>query len=158
MKCYVFLREPAGSEYADLIDFCCSLASKMILVVRDPQVDPGHAIRQRLAQLQPYCIKALRACEWPGTILYGDEAEVYWYQITPDLQQCMKELASHLFEWVHPDAPEDPCFFRDDGQVISVTVSHERDAYLMLTEDEFITLEERFPGLATILRKEGEAE
>jgi hypothetical protein len=155
MKCYVFVSEPAGSEYADLIDFCCSLASKMILVVRDPQIRPGDAIRQRLAKLQPYRIEALRSREWPGTILYEDEAAVYWHHVTPGLQQCMKELASHLFEWVHPDAPEDPCFFRDDGQVVLVTISHERDAYLMLTEAEFVALEERFPGLAAILRKEG---
>lgn len=155
MNCYVFVNEPAGSKYADLIDFCCTLASKMILVVRDPQIDPGDAIKQRLAEFQPHRIKALRAREWPGTILYADEAEVYWHHVTPGLQKGMKELASHLFEWVHPDAPEDPCFFRDDDQVVLVTISHERVAYLMLTEAESIALEERFPGLAATLRKEG---
>ena len=52
MKCYVFMSEPAGSAYSELVEFCCLLASKMILVVRDPQIKPGDAIRQKLARLE----------------------------------------------------------------------------------------------------------
>jgi hypothetical protein len=68
----------------------------------------------------------------------------------------MKELASGLFQWVGY-APEDPCFFRADGEVLLVTTSHERDAYLMLSEEEYQGLRLRFPDLASLLHLEGEA-
>jgi hypothetical protein len=68
----------------------------------------------------------------------------------------LKALAGGLFEWVTV-GPEDPCFFRANGQVLLVTTSHERDAYMYLTEAEHETLERDFPNLASRLRVEGGA-
>jgi hypothetical protein len=99
----------------------------------------------------------VRAREWPGTILLADEALVYWHHVAPGPQRVLEELATHLFEWVHPAAPEDPCFFRAHGRVILVTTSHEGDSYLMLTEPEFQALTERAPHVVAILRLEGPA-
>lgn len=157
MNCYIFAIEPMGAAYAELVAFCCLLASKMILIVRDPQKDPGDAIKQKLARLEACRIETVLAREWPGTVLHAHDAAVHWYQVTADLEQGMRELAPRLYAWAHSGgAPEDPCFFRADGQVVLVTVAHEHDAYLMLTESELLLLQERFPNLASLLREEGE--
>jgi hypothetical protein len=124
--------------------------------VRDLERDPGARINEKLARLGPFRIDAVRAREWPGTILLADQALVYSHRVAPGLQQVLQELASHLFEWGHPGAPEDLCFFRNDGSVILVTISHERDAYLLLSEQEFQHLPAKAPHLAVILRFEGE--
>jgi hypothetical protein len=157
MDCYVFTSEPEGAAYAELVEFCCSVASKMILVVRDPEKDSGARIKEKLARLNEFHVEAVRAREWPGTILMGHDALVYSYRVAPGLQQVLQELATRLLEWLHPAAPEDLCFFRADGRVILVTTSHEGDAYLMLTEPEFQALKERAPHVVAILRLEGPA-
>lgn len=156
MNCYVFTTEPDAVAHTELVELCCCLASKFILVVRDPERDPGARIEQKLARLSKHRLETMRAHEWPGTILLGDDALVHWHRVEPGVQRALQELASHLFEWVHPALPEDPCFFRADGRVLLVTTSHERDAYLTLTEHEHRALTERAPAVAAILRLEGD--
>ncbi len=123
----------------------------MILVVRDPHP----SIEVTLSRLHPDFARVERADSWPGTTLYGDHATLYFYFVTPRFRENLKSLAAGLFEWVGLK-PEDPCFFRADGQVLLVTTSHERDAYLLLTEEEHDELQQRFPALASILVEEGQ--
>lgn len=96
----------------------------------------------------------MRADKWPGTILFSEQATVYAYRVSAELAGPVSELESHLFGWLHPDAPEDPCFCRSDGEPFLVTTSHERDAYLLLTNREHAFLAQEFPTLAGLLRKE----
>lgn len=154
MECYVFSMEPAGATYRDLIKFCCSLASKMLLVVRDPDMDPGVKIRSVLTRLAPFLVETVRSNQWPGTELLTDQAMVYGYRVSEDLARLVSEMTTSLFGWLHPNAPEDPCFCRSDGEPLLVTTSHEHDAYLLLTASEHALLEHKFPDLAAMLRKE----
>lgn len=154
MDCYVFSAEPAGAMYRDLIKFCCASASKMLLVVRDPAQEPGAEIRSVLARLQPFLLESVRTNTWPGTILLTDQAMVYSYRASDDLAALLSELMTSLFGWLHPSAPEDPCFCRSDAEPLLVTTSHEQDAYLLLTASEHDVLERRFPSLAAMLAKE----
>ena len=158
MTCYVLTSNPTGAEYESLVEFCCSASVEMILVVREPRTEGDPSLRQTLADLSPHLIRITQTSEWPGTILYEDEADVYRYRVSPSLQLELERMASSLFDWVHPDVPEDPCFFREDGSVLLVTTSHERDAYLLLTDDEYTTVKRRFPVLASLLREEGAPE
>src|SRR5207237_8929750 len=41
-----------------------------------------------------------------------------------------------LYDWVEPRLPEDPCLLRADGILWLVTIAHERDAYMRLSETE----------------------
>jgi hypothetical protein len=154
-NCYVFTTEPEGASYVELVAFCCSLASKMILVKRDPDIGPGAGISEKLAQLSEFQIGVALAREWPGTTLYGHEALIYSYRVAPGLSNVLQVLASHLFAWMHPEAPEDMCFFRESDRVLLVTTSHEADAYLYLSAGEFQNLTTRAPHMAAILRLEG---
>lgn len=154
MECYVFSVEPADTNYRDLIKFCGSIASKMLLVVRDPEKDPGAEILSVLTRLEPYLVESVRTNKWPGTILLTDQATVYCYRVSEGLDALLSELKTSLFGWLHPEAPEDPCFCRSDGEPLLVTTSHEHDAYLLLTASEHALLERQFPDLAATLRKE----
>lgn len=152
MKCLVFMDEPIGPIYCALLDYCCSVAASMMIVVRES----APTIERALAELRPDFLRAERVHEWPGTVLLcGGEATAHWYAVSPRLRENLKALASGLFEWVGAK-PEDPCFFRADGQVLLVTTAHERDAYMLLTEQEHEALVRQFPDLAAILCEEGE--
>jgi hypothetical protein len=155
LECYVFRAEPDGADYADLIEFCCEHSTKMILVVRDPQIDPGSGIKAKLARLEPYLEQVGLAEEWPGTRLLTDKATLFRYRVAPGLQKEVQRMASRLFEWIHPDAPEDVCFLRSEGQALMVTTTHEHDAYLLLAKAEFAILEGRYPHVASLLQREG---
>ncbi|WP_231864420.1 MULTISPECIES: hypothetical protein [Sorangium] len=154
MDCYVFTDEPGGVVYGQLVEFCCMIAPTMLLVVRDPQLDPGDSIKSQLDLLSPFLLDASREKEWPGTVLYADEATVYRYSAGEGLLERMKQQAASLFSWIHPAAPEDPCFLRRSGDVLLVTISHEREAYMLLSEDEMQIARRGFPELASILQKE----
>jgi hypothetical protein len=124
----------------------------MMFVVQEPHP----SIDQKLDHFRSDLINEERLHEWPGTILlHRGEATAYWHTVTPRLQQTLKAQAGRLFEWVGY-MPEDPCFFRANGQVLLGTTSHERDAYLILTDEEQVMIQQSFPALAAILREEGE--
>jgi hypothetical protein len=156
VNCYVLTTEAEGDDYAQLIEFCCSIASKMLVVVRDPGRTPDPRTEEKLAALSSFRTEAVLAKEWPGTILFGHEATVYWHRVAPGLAQLLRQMESRLFAWLVP-SPEDLCFLREDGRAILVTTSHEGDAYLLLTEEEHRQLSAQAPRLASILRFEGVA-
>lgn len=153
--CYVFKSPPTRIVYSELIRFGCIWATESLLVVRDPDSDPGHSITDILSALSPFVKGSCRAREWPGTRLLDDDAMVYRYRTSPELARALTSIRSALFDWLHPEAPEDLCFIRSDGRPIVVTISHEPDAYLLLDEDEQIELEASFPELAGAITVEG---
>ncbi|WP_437525279.1 hypothetical protein WME79_37935 [Sorangium sp. So ce726] len=155
LDCYVFRDEPRGFVYGQLMDFCCLIATTMLLVVRDPHVDPGDSIKSQLDLLSSFLLGSSREKEWPGTVLYADEATVYRYSSGEGLQERLKQQGASLFSWIHPAAPEDPCFLRRNGDVLLVTISHEHEAYMLLPEGEVQIVRRGFPELASILQKEG---
>jgi hypothetical protein len=154
MNCFLFSREPSGAAYRELVTFCCATASRMLLVARDPDTDPGERIRRKLKELEAFATDTFCAKEWPGTILHTDEATIYMHNASPALGEKMLEITTRLFEWIHPEAPEDPCFLRENGEPVLVTTSHEGDAYMMLSEAEFSEIERLLPDLAMVLRRE----
>jgi hypothetical protein len=46
------------------------------------------------------------------------------------------EISDDLFQWIHPDKPEDLCFYNNDVPVF-VSISHERDSYFITEEPVF---------------------
>ncbi|HEX6243626.1 MAG TPA: hypothetical protein VFZ61_22085 [Polyangiales bacterium] len=154
--CLVFTTEPAGANYAALIDFCCSEASSFLCVVRDPHLDPGASILTHLVRLAPFLRGSARVTSWPGTELLAGHATLYRYGVGHGLQGALANVATDLFDWLQPRAPEDPCFQRADGTPLLVTTSHERDAYLLLQEHEFHRLRFAHPGLWACLTRESE--
>jgi len=156
MNCYVFTAEPRGVTYAQLVDFSCHIASTMLLIVQNPDTAPGPRIREKLEKLKGFQLNVVLGREWPGTVLLSkNQASIYSYRVASGLSELLKAMASRLFEWVNPEAPEDICFLRDDRRAILTTTSHEEDAYLLITAAEFDVLRANMPDLASILQCEG---
>src|SRR5262245_39445509 len=97
----------------------------------------------------------MQARQWLGTILLADEAILYWSRVSDGLCSRVSQMKQGLFEWIHPGAPEDLCFCRDNSEPILVTTSQENDSYLLLTEAEIALLQKDYPMLWEVLEKEG---
>lgn len=107
----------------------------------------GRAI---VAALQPACLDERRVSEWPGTKLPSDTAILRSYALTPDAVDVLTDVEG-LFSWVQPEALEDLALCRADNEPWLVSIAHERDAYLNLTNDEWDDLRRDHPELAELL-------
>lgn len=146
-------REPAGDRYRSLIDAGLQHGDILLLIVR-PRTELTQAGRELLAKLEPYLIDASEKSEWPGTQLFGSAVTVYKFRFNFESAERIKDAATRLYDWVHPELPEDPCILRSDGTPWLVTISHERFACLELTESELEELKRTAPSLIKSLRTE----
>ena len=153
-RAFPFDTEPRGEIYRTLLQFCVERSSELLLVVRDPERDSGPAITARLEKLGSMLRSRELVSEWPGTILYGHTAAVYRYEISAGLADTLADLAAGLFDWLHPYAPEDPCFLRESDAPLLVTISHEREAYFLLNDAELASLQSLYPMLAAAIHPE----
>jgi hypothetical protein len=78
--------------------------------------------------------------EWPGTRLLEGTAGVYTYQCSKDALGQILKRGSVLEMWQQPRMPEDLALYRADGSVVLESISHEGEAVVRLTEEEYSTL------------------
>jgi hypothetical protein len=121
--------------YAKVIDQVLRHASSCSLVVRS-DCTPSDAEQRFLSAAVSDLRKTAERTEWPGTKLLDGTATVYWYDLTTHFQALFVASAGNLASWMHPDLPEDPAFYREDGSLLFGSVSHEGDAFLELKDDE----------------------
>lgn len=142
--------EPRHEAYRQLVEFCHARCARVSLVVRE--IDSlSEAAIELLEQLRPDQISVEEVSEWPGTKLLAGTALVYHYRTSPRLLHTLTGAVSALYDWVHPDRPEDPCFITDDGTAMLVSISHERDAYLELTPHNLMQLHTVAPRVARLV-------
>lgn len=151
MKKIVFdvVSEPVDETYRQLLARCAIYSTTAMVVVRRPS-DLTPAPRAFLEKLEPWIISKEAKSEWPGTILEGFAADIYTFRLDSDVVSVLQSTANGLYQWEQPDLPEDLCFFRPDGSPILVTISHERDSYLNLTETEAEALVVSIPRLKLV--------
>jgi len=152
------LQEPVDGAYRALVAFCSKRASEMLLVVREAQVleATGQIAIRTIEALGAYCVYA---SEWPGTRLIGGRsARVYHIPVTFESIGFVSNAVNSLYAWLAPALPEDLCFLRDDGTEILASISHEKDAYLRLSNDEYAELlEDSCLRFLNIRRWDGDA-
>jgi len=139
--------EPVDGTYRQLLAQCRKYSSTAILVLRDPD-DLSPVASGLLNRIQPWCISKDKRSEWPGTIMRNFLATVYTYRLDPALVTELQTVATGLYQWIQPELPEDPCLLRPDGTPLLVTIAHERDAYLIVSQQEVDSLLSTVPGLA----------
>jgi len=83
-----------------------------------------------------------------------DSVTVHEIAFDGDVAHALGSAAHNLFQWQQPALPEDLCLLRADGSPWLTTISHERDAYLSLTDPELDQLSRRCPDLLGHLRAE----
>jgi hypothetical protein len=143
---YWIWREPAGKDYAQLIEFCVKRCAKCTFVLQRP-LQFGESCHQFLDALKENLLEVVNQTEWPGTKLTGSAAPVRWYRVTPELIAALLAKVSSLYEWAVPDLPEDLAFYWPDGSPLLGTCSHERFAFVNLAEKEIDEFKQEVPGL-----------
>jgi hypothetical protein len=132
---YWIYEEPSGADYAELIDFCARRCSKCTFVLQRPQQFAVNCYHF-LDGLNPQLIKVANQMEWPGTKLTRSQAPVYWYRVTPELIAQIKTTVDGLYDWAVPNLPEDIALYWPDDTALLGTSSHERFAFVNLSNGE----------------------
>jgi hypothetical protein len=143
---YDFEKDPSQALYSDLITFALGLSQLALLVFR-PEMDLTANGQAVLNSLTPYLESKEKSARWPGTEIFGSEAYLFYFRLTLGSAHILQTATDHLFGWHQPDLPEDLCFFRQDRTPWLVTIAHESDAYLSLTDQELQQLSRALPEL-----------
>ena len=152
---YVFVREPFGSVYRNLLEYALRTCKSvgLIMQVRGRPVPADDVI----VRLEPYLLDRREVNEWPGSQLaFGHRARRDIFSFGPPVVGIMLSVADGLYDWENVELPDDPHLLRDDGGVWLGTVVHERDAWLELDEDEYRELAAEIPDVAALLQRERE--
>lgn len=86
--------------------------------------------------------------EWPGTRLHGHTARVLRYRFDRESLKALLRLSENFASWEQPDRPEDLCLIRESREPLLVSAVHEKDVYLLLSDEETEEFE-RFMKLRT---------
>ena len=150
-RLYDVINEPRGNLLRRLLRAVAEHSSSAILVLRDDLGVSDTAI-SLLSALEPHVIERRRSASWPGTTLLNEEATTIRFRpIAPVLDQLLS-VAEGLYEWQQPALPEDLAFLREDGTALLASISHERDAFLDLDDDEYRALIRVIPELPDLTR------
>jgi hypothetical protein len=143
---YDLSEEPRGSVYRGLIRASLNYGASFLLVVRS-LLAVHQSVRLAMEDLEPFVVSRTDESEWPGTRLFDETASVSRFLLRSETARILGKVADGLYEWVQPDLPEDLCIMRADGSPWLVTISHEREAYLQLSDYEKKALLEEVPTL-----------
>ncbi|GIV06179.1 MAG: hypothetical protein KatS3mg016_1754 [Fimbriimonadales bacterium] len=132
---YTLLEEPQGAEYTGLLRTLSRFCQYALLVVR-PEIPLSPYGQETLQELEQDIVIQEARQEWPGTRLYGGNATVYLVRLSSRSLEILCQRADRLYEWSQPLLPEDLCLMRTETEPLLVSISHERDAYLLLSDDE----------------------
>jgi hypothetical protein len=140
------LIEPVGGSYAALLRVALAYCVTGSVVVREELnlEEEGRSILRALGHdLDP----PREVTEWPGTQLHGHAALLHEFRFNDRTLAVLLRI-ERLYAWVQPRLPEDLCLYRPNGAPWLVSISHERDSYLDLSEPECTQLS----GLLATLR------
>lgn len=140
------VEEPRGQTYRSLIRYAARACSTAILVVRDNQ-GSNELTKIALDRLRPHLLNESRESRWPGTELLGATALVCRYSLNSECVEVIAELVDGLYDWRQPRMPEDLCLLRNSDEPWLVTISHERDAYLKVSNEEWQAISEQATGI-----------
>ncbi len=145
-RLYTILEEPKDAEYSRLLRTLSCFCKYALLVVR-PTIPLSPYGREVLQALEQDIVIQEERQEWPGTRLVGGSAIVYLIRLTHSALETLCGKANRLYAWEQPHLPEDLCLMRNEAEPMLVSISHERDAYLFLSEGEWLALSSALPNL-----------
>jgi hypothetical protein len=144
---YYITSEPRGAVYRELLQAAVEVGSTFGFVLRSSAELTGRA-RALQASLAPYLRASDQLSEWPGTRLVdGGYALVNRYTFDGTTCQLLTTVTGRLYEWLHPQLPEDLFIERADGNTWLSSVAHEREAYLHVGPDEAVRVARSVTGL-----------
>ena len=136
-KTYDVIDEPAGPDYDALLDSALTHCSTVVLTEQSTGASPkARAVTDQLG---------------PHRLQEGAQGRMLRYRLSRDTVAILKRSARGLYEWCHPELPENLCLLRPDGTPWLVTIAAQRLGYLELTPFEKLLLGRAAPGLAAVL-------
>jgi hypothetical protein len=146
---YDLADELRGSGYRSLLTASLPFCNRAVLVV--PAREAG-ASELAIETLRQFVAFEFEAAQWPGTITWGDPATVYWLSLSAACAAALGAQVEGLYDWdMQRGQPEDLALLREDGGEFLVSVAHERESWMWLTNEERTELCERVPELASLL-------
>jgi hypothetical protein len=139
------ISEPRNETYISLLQIALEFCVTFSLVWRDQSNLNQSAIDFEM-EVRPFLEKEEQSNTWPGTELFDSFAIVRFYRYTSESMALLKKV-SGLYEWQEPHFPEDPAFYRENGQCWLTTIAHETDAFLDINEKETDYLGKQIPSL-----------
>ena len=119
-----------ANNYTELLEKLLEIANKFSFVIRSDYTITKAEINI-LKSFEKYLLLETETESWPGTILlYGKKARIFYYPFRQETFELLKEAGNDLYEWLHPEKPEDLCFYRDEKPVFA-SISHERDCFFI---------------------------
>lgn len=117
-------------DYIELLEELLKISNKFSFVIRsDYIITEAETIILNL--FEKYLLLETEVDAWPGTILlYGKKARIFYYSFTKESSDFLKKISNSLYEWLHPEKPEDLCFYNDEIPVFA-SISHEHDSYFI---------------------------
>lgn len=148
MMRYIIKNQPTNISYFNLLDFLRAVSKKFMLVKRD-QLKFDKNVELLFNELNPNLIKKEYSNKWPGTELLGkkNSAEIFYYKVNDDTIKILKKYSANLFDWLAPMLPEDIAFYREDGTTILWSITHEKEYWLDLYENEVQIIKQVFSNL-----------
>lgn len=144
------LREIDGNRYRDLLSAAQRVCDSFMLVVR-PDLRLSRGAQALIENLTPHLIEESKRSEWPGTRLMGQTARCLTFRFTGAAHDSIEAAVHDLYDWRQPELPEDLSFYAK-GETWFFSMTHEREAYFRLEQEEYVELISRFPSLADVFR------
>jgi len=151
---YTLSKEPEGILYKTLLENLIKFCDTAAFVIQEEEELSNKALKF-LNKISNTVVEKKRVISWPGTKLIGVELDegALFYKIVFNENSCeiFKEETEGLFDWIEPNMPEDLSFLRPDGTEFFISISHEKDCYFKITEEEKGKLEKSFHGSIHLL-------
>lgn len=124
--------DPTGKDYHALLDYAFQTCEEFQLVVRTDILQYQDSFTDLKEWFGESFTEVHEQHEWPSTNLFDDKATVYYFKTTDEAKQVLKEKADSFFQWLHPELPEDLCFFKD-GEAWLSSSSELKELYIYPT-------------------------
>jgi hypothetical protein len=144
-----------GTVYSRLIGFALRECHLALLVVR-PEMGLSARGVQVVAKLKPFIYHVADVDRWPGTQLFECTASVHHLKFNQESLFVLQEFSTRLYQWIQPDLPEDLCLLRGPDEPWLVSITHENDSYLILSDPELAALTAEIPDVTDMLIKDDE--
>ncbi|PCI38726.1 MAG: hypothetical protein COB53_04285 [Elusimicrobia bacterium] len=151
MEEFVFLTEPKGEAYRQLLEYAAKTHSLALLA--DPEKEVTASRNDFFKEMAPHLVSRELRHSCPGTEMPYDKAAIYTYRLDKACVEKLLEFTDGLFQWLETDLPTDLAFLRPDGTAWLWSVAHERDRMVTAIEamrDESLDEETREGFLYTL--------
>ena len=118
------------SGYFELLSELLRVSNKFSFVIRSDYT-MSETEKDILSLFERFLLLEAEVETWPGTVLlYGKKARIYYYTFNQETLELLQKTSNDLYEWLHPEKPEDICFYNNDTPVFA-SISHERDSFFL---------------------------